>query len=322
MYRDKEDLIHVNFLIDIGGLGDLIGTLPTIDYIYRHHSQIVIHFWVPDFALDFCERSLPKDKQRVIIRKFSENKKYNDKFYGRALGLGKHTNLATHMTRHAFNMFLNVEVPIEEMNYLSVNTSDIDITKFGLPEKYVIIATGFTAEVREFLPKYINSISKYIISKGYIPVFLGKKETFNGYKHTIKGQFKEEIDLSSGINLVDSTNLVECQKIIADAKAIVGLDNGLLHVAGTTSIPIVGGFTTVLPEHRMPVRNGILGWNYYPVTVPKEKLKCIGCQSNWSFGYEIDFTKCHYVEKKLDKEIQCVSLLDSSLYIKELERIL
>lgn len=258
----------------------------------------------------------------MIIRKFSDNKKYNDKFYGRALGLGKHTNLATHQTRHAFNMFLNVEVPIEEMNYLPVDTVDVQITKFNLPEKYVVIATGFTAEVREFLPKYINDISKYVLSKGYTPVFLGKKETFNGYKHTIKGQFKEEIDFSLGINLVDATNLVECQKIIAGSKCILGLDNGLLHIAGTTSVSIIGGFTTVKPEHRMPVRNSVLGWNYYPVIVSKEKLPCVFCQSNWSFGYETDFTKCHYVEKKLDKEIQCVKLLTSDLYIDKLKDIL
>lgn len=323
MYRTNKDFstIHVNFLTDSGGVGDLIATLPAWNYIYKYHPQVIMHVWVPDYSIDLVKRSLPVDKHRLIIKPFSENHKYNENFYARATGIGAHTNLATHPTRHAFNMYVNVEVPIEEMNYLSVNTEDVEINQFQLPEKYVVIATGFTSEVREFLPKYVNEVARYVVSRGYTPVFLGKKESFTGYKYTIKGTFKEEIDFSLGLNLVDKTTLVECQKIIANSKCIVGLDCGLIHLAATSEVPIIVSYTTVKPEHRLPYRHGELGWNCYAIQ-PPESLGCRGCQSNWSFGYETNFTKCHYVEKKIDTKIQCIEQITSNMYIKELEKVL
>src|SRR5207245_757155 len=114
---------------------------------------------------------------------------------------------------------------------------------------------------------------------------------------------------------INKTNLLESREIINKAKTIVGLDNGLLHIAGTTNIPIIGGFTTVEPKYRMPYRNNVLGYNYYPV-VPPESLVCRFCQSNWTFTYEQDFKVCYY------KDYLCIKQLSADLYIKELEKIL
>jgi ADP-heptose:LPS heptosyltransferase len=314
VYREpRKDLTHYNILFDDGGIGDSIARLPAVEYITRFHTHIKTHLWVPDYFVEFSERCLSAGP---IIKSFSEGKKkFNSKFLARAFTIHKINNLAMHMTDHAFLCLLNQQVPTKYRSYPKIKMDDVDISAFKLPEKYVVICTGFTTTVRQFLPQYINAVAKYIFSKGYIPVFLGKRESNNGANYVIRGNFADSIDFSTGIDLIDKTSLVESAKIVAGAKTIVGLDNGLLHIAGCTDVPIVGGFTTVNPNHRMPYRNGILGWNYYPV-VPPETLACRLCQSNMSFDIEQDFTECFYNDRK------CVSELSSDLYCYQLEKIL
>lgn len=316
MYRMPQAPLTINMLANSGGVGDVIASLPAVNYILKYHPHVSINFWVGDFIVEFAQRSLPKDP-RIKIRGFTDIKDYDNTLYARAIGYGStHTNFATHMTKHAFSMYLNVEPPVEEMNYLPLDTTGIDITKYELPEKYVCLNVGHTAVVREWLPEYITEVAKYIKDKGYTPVFLGRSESPNGAGHIIKGHLDKPIDFSLGIDLRDKTTLSEAQVVIAGAKAMVGLDCGLLHVAGTTDTAIVGGFTSVEPEHRMPIRHNVLGWNFYPVTLTPKQLACIGCQSNMSFSYGHRFDQCFH------GDLLCIKMLVPDLYIEQLEKIL
>lgn len=224
-------------------------------------------------------------------------------------------NMASHLTDHAFYILVNKGVEDKFKNYLKPTLDKIPLIKFNLPKNFVVMTTGFTAPAREMYAEYINEICNYIKDKGYEVVFLGKTETQTGVKHIIQGSFSNEVDYSIGLNLIDKTFLLETTKIISMAKTIVGLDNGILHLAGCTDIPIVGSFSSVEPKYRMPYRNDILGWNYYPV-VPPEDLKCRFCQSNMVFTHSHDFKTCYY------KDYQCLSKLTPDLYINELEKIL
>ena len=329
MYRKTQDIIHINIVFDSGGLGDLVGSLPCINYIYQMHKHVVIHLWLPVYGIDLAKRSLPDDPNRIIIKSFLEKEKFRKDFFGRAFTVHKSTNLGYHTTKQAYAVLINEEVEDKHLNYLPVRTDDIDISKFNLPEKYIILTTGFTAPVREFLPEYINEVVDYTKKKDYEVVFLGKKESPNGAGHVIKGNFKTEINYSAGIDLIDKTTLPEAQKIMSQSKCVVGLDNGLLHLAATSEVPIVFSFTSVKPEHRLPYRHDTRGWNCYSV-VPPESLACRFCQSNWQFTYyndtpkkkQHDFKRCYYVERKEDFEIRCIKMLTPMLYINELEKIL
>jgi len=312
MYREKQKEENVNIVFDDGGIGDAIGRLPAVKYAHDMHPHVKFYLWIPDYFYGIALRSLPK---RINIKKFTDGKHYNETYAGRHFAIPHHNNLACHITDNAFNMILNKSVENKYKNYLPVYTDDISIKRFGLPKNYIIVSTGFTAPVREFLPEHVNKVVQYIKFKNYTPVFLGKEEAHNGSGYTIKGNFREEINYDKGINLLNKTSLLETHAIIKNAKTIVGLDNGLLHLAGTTDIPIVGGFTTVDPEHRMPYRHDQMGWNYYPV-VPTQDLKCRFCQSNWNFTYDHDFKECYY------KDYLCIKQLNADLYIKELEKIL
>lgn len=303
-----------------GDFGDHIASLPVHKYIqdnYPHVNQIV---WYPDFFVDFAKHLLPG----VIIKPFSKgDKEYNDKLAGRKMSNTQATNMGMHMTDNAFHILIDKQVDNKYKNYLQLNLDKIHIGKFALPEKYVVIPTGFTAEVREMKANVVNELSDYILRKGYIPVYLGSRAAKVGAADVgdIKATFNTDIDYSKGIDLINRTTLLEAGKICGEAAAVVGLDSGLLHVASCTDVWVVGGFTTVRPEHRMAYRKDYLGYHYYPV-VPDENLACRFCQSNWEFLFSTDYRKCFYKEWKLDTEIKCVEQLTSDKYIKCLEQLL
>ena len=314
MFRNKKykKLEHVNVLFDSYGFGDYIAFLPVIKYVRDHAPNIVQHVWVRDFFLDLAKNLVPG----VIIKPLSKGEKeYNAKMAGVKLDWPNHTTLGTHTTDFGFHVLLDKQVESKFKNYCSLDTSKIDITKFNLPEKYVVLSTGFTSPVREMIPETANGIIDYCKSKGYEVVALGSTDAKSGVGANIKGFFNDKINFDDTICLVNQTSPTEAGKIIAGAKIIVGLDNALLHLAGCTEIPIVGGFTTVDPKHRMPYRHDELGWNYYPVE-PNESLECRGCQSNFVHVYDHDFRECYYGDRL------CVTQLTADKYIEQLEKIL
>ena len=318
MYRRDEPKKRINVIFDDGGLGDNIARLPVVKFIYDYHKHITVELYVPDYFKDFAVNCTRGMTDRIKIYNFTEAPAiYTMDNPGYSSSKSGHSNMAQHMTHNIFQLVCRTNPDDHTYyNYLRPNLKPTDITKFNLPEKYVVMTTGFTSAVREFLPKHINEITQHIISKGYSVVFLGKKATPTGYEeHVIIGEFKEDIDYSIGLDLIDQTDLFEAAKIMSNAAAVVGLDNGLLHLAATTDVPIVGGFTTVNPNHRLPYRKGIMGLYFYPV-VPDESLKCRFCQSNWLFTYDQDFKECRY------EDLKCVKTLKSNKYIEQLEIIL
>lgn len=312
---------HLNIVFNAGGAGDDIARLPAVYYIWKTFPHVTIHLWLKDYAVPLAKNMLPKHG-RLRIYSVDQKHLYNKNYPAKVLDNEYHSNLSYNMTRHAFNCTVDQEVEPNDMNFLKLNTEVIDIEKFNLPEKYVAITSLYTAVVREMLPETINKITEYVISKGHVPVFLGKKETYAGQGvDVIYGYGGKGVNYERGLDLRGQTSLLEAGKILAKAEAVVGLDNGLLMLASCSDVAIVGGFTTVKPEHRMAYRNCIKGWNYFPV-VPDESVECRFCQSQFQYVFDHDFRTCFYKEQGLDKEIQCVKNLTADKYIAELEKIL
>lgn len=317
MFRDGKlpgDKYHLNVILGSGGLGDHICSLVAMDYICRKAPWIIPHLWVPDYLLDLSKNLLAAHKS-LIIKNYSDAKrKYNKNFMGVTTEWKtSHTAMRTHPVDYAFHMIVDSHVENEEKNYLKVQP--IDISEFNLPKKYVVVPVGSTSEVKEMPVKTTNDISAYCIAMGYTPVFVGsEKNPTGGGDH---GSKISNVDYSLGINLVNKTNLLQMASIITSAKCIVGLDGGLMHLAGTTDIPIICGYTFASPKHLMPIRNNELGWNVYPIEQP-ESLGCRYCQTNMIWTAEIghDFRDCYY------KDFLCVKNMTFDRFQPVLEKIL
>jgi ADP-heptose:LPS heptosyltransferase len=312
----------INILFQSGGVGDHIASLTAVDYILRRYPWITPLLWVPDFMKEISINLLPEHAQ---VWAYSEMRGRYDpsKPTKSTLWDGHSSPIKIHLLNYAFWKLVDEQPPIEEMNYLRLKLDKIDIAD-ERPLRSVVITTGFTADVREFPPSAVNEVARYVKSKDYTPIFLGQTSTKTGAHDTIRGKFREDIDFSLGVNLIDKTTLVEAGAIMASSAAVVGVDNGLMHVAGTTDVPIIGGFTTVRPEIRMPVRHNKLGWNFFPV-VPDESLSCRFCQQDTNFIYGHDYRNCLHRAKgpgfghMINK---CTKQMTPEKFIEKLEQVL
>lgn len=168
------------------------------------------------------------------------------------------------------------------------------------PKRYAVITTGVTTPSRHVKPEYWNYVIEHIRAQGLTPVFLGKRVTDTGNVRNIHTVYSDELRMDLGLNLLDQTSLMQAAAVMSRAAYVVGHDNGLLHLAGCTEVPIVFGYNLASPEHREPIRT--VG-RTYNVTLRPEELACIHCQSNTNFVIGYNFRECFY------KDLACVPKL-------------
>lgn len=303
----EDEYMHLNFYD--GGLGDHIARLPAVQYLLDEYPFLYLTVWCPKFFVEFGKQAVPG----AAWREYQTHKPIPMTRYPLNAGsINGVTSLRSHLVDHAFMRIVDKQVPIEKRNYIQVKPIEYETLK----QRYVVVTTGFTAAVREFKPQVVNEIVDFIKSKDCEVVFLGSKEaTVGAGVQNIKGEFSKDIDFSKGVDLRNKTTISEAHAIIAKSKAIVGLDNGLLHLAGCTQVPIIAGYTTVDPIYRMPYRNNELGWNTHAI-VPETSLKCRFCQSNMNFVYDFDFRNCYY------DDFKCIKDQTAAPYIKHLEKLI
>lgn len=267
---------------------------------------------MPDFLVELAKNVLP---ETINTRSYTNMKyQYDPSKVTKTTEWDSITSpMKIHCVDYAFIKLCDELPDIRCKNYLTLKYDKIKNITSMLPEKFVVITTGYTAKVREFPAKSINEVAKYVRSKGYEVVFLGQTQTETGAQHKIQGTFDNAVDYDIGINLIDKTSLLQAAGIISQAKALVGVDNGLMHVAGLTETFIVGGYTTVSPEIRMPYRHDMLGWRCSPI---RTGVQCRFCQERTNFLFGHDYRNCLY------KDNACVSEMTSDKFIKELEYIL
>ncbi len=305
---------QVNVLIKDGGLGDLLCSLVAVDYNIKNCSDVEFLVWVPDHMVDLTKHVLTPG---AIIRGYSKAKhKYNDKLAGVTTGWNtSHTPMRTHPVDFGFHMLSDTHIyDLNQKNYLKIKPDEIDISRFDIPEKYVIVPVGAVCSVKAFPIETANAIVDFIISKGYTPVFLGKEKAESGVENIRIEAKLINIDYSKGVNLVNRTNLLESAKLIHNAKAIVGMDGGLIHLAGYTDTNIICGYTLVSPVHVAPIRNGSQTYKFEAVE-PDEHIPNRYYQTKTNFNYDEDMRYFKGWE-------EVVKSMTPEKFIKALEKVL
>jgi ADP-heptose:LPS heptosyltransferase len=303
-------------------MGDLLCALITVDYIIKEVKHVDPFIWVPDYMLDFSKNVLPPETK---VYNFSNaTKHFNNKLIGISTKWeGQHTAMRVHPTDFSNHVLIDADLPVEKKNYLKFNNEGIDLTRFNLPEKYVVISVGSTAPTKELPVPVLNKIIEYVITKGYTPVFIGKSASKLGEGKGIDKKFEianaklAAIDYTRGIDLTNQTSLNETAAIISKAKAFIGMEGGLTHLAGFTDVKIVSGYSFVNPDILMPIRNNIKGYEVYPV-VPEESLACRFCQSNIPLLYNHDFRFCFYGPD----DYKCIKQLTFEKWKEAIDKVL
>lgn len=293
MFRKPEDAPQtktpINVLIGENGFGDLICALIAANYLVLNCPWLNPLIWVPTYLLDFTKHILPKN---AIVRDFIEaTKKYDNTKYGVTTKWSNITPMKMHPVKYGYAALCDYEPTDQEMSYLKIRPEEIDITRFNLPEKFVVLPAAATERVKTIPKETMDQISDYVVSKGYTPVYLGKTENFTGFEDMYGRSVAQDYDFSKGINLLEQTTVLESAAIVSKAKLFIGIDSGLSHLCGFTDTTGICYYSFVSGSKMAPIRDGLYSKNWYIIESPE--LKCNGCQSKW-VQMEHDFRECFY----------------------------
>jgi ADP-heptose:LPS heptosyltransferase len=298
------------FMFNTLAIGDVIAAVPVIkwalDNLYTDPKDYIVvskgmfrpffHF-VPDSNWRDFDK---KDNSWDVPATFAMTT-LNQKKEQLARNTPKHMHLAQFASIKMLDRILNVD----QLNYLPIQDAPID--HLNLPKKYVVFVSSYRDETRAWHAEHLLGTARWCESKGFEPVFIGKTD-MNIEPHLVpKTSLPQKLDF--GIDLRNKTTIQELASVMGGAKAVCGLDSGPIHLAGTTSVPIVCGYTSVLPEFRIPIRRD----GQTVVVMPN--IPCIGCESKWESHFW-NFENCYL------KHIDCCKAMTSDKFIACLEQIL
>lgn len=189
--------------------------------------------------------------------------------------------------------------------FLSSSQQDIvnkEISTFG--DNYVVIhMRKYGWPNRNFGEAFWQEVVREILQKtDYKIVQIGAKDeiAFSGNPRLIDFRGKYDIQVARGI--------------IDAARALIGTDTGVLHIAACTSTPIISAFTSAHHDYRKPLRNDSI---FFPI-LPKNNdgiiLECYGCQKD-EIPPQTDF-RCRRTDVICNKSIRVEDIIEQLLTIK------
>ncbi len=294
----------INIDFNSSALGDTIGFLPVLKYL--QDRNMIEKVYVLDYLQELFTFVLRPEQ--IIVKK--DGDQYVSKWPFLMSWVPKPTNLHMHFVDYGSIVLADRILDMEDKNYPNVNVDDVP--NLVSSDNYVVLTYGSTYSNKKIPAKTIEGIINYFKYKGIEVVLLGKNMVLSHNGGEIKIHF-DDIDTDGCINLIDKTTLKQAVRIIRGAKCIVGVDNGLIHLAGLTDTPIVVGYSLRHPKYSLPIRHNELGWNCY-VVEPDDK--CRYCMTDWVLPVNADFRHCD------NESFLCVKSLTVEKFIKKIEEVL
>lgn len=317
MYRNGQQVLthkEHDFLLNHGALGDVITSLPAIAFARQAVStELQMRVYCPGWQVEFVDHLLkpygPIEVKDIATfpLKAAQRADYDKSNSMNTALHNTHTRNRVHMVDYAFNFLLDARPEsIEQRSY--VTAAPLGLRK--IVDKYVVFPMGATSDNKLFHASVAGPVMKWCQDQGYKVVLVGNT-TQRTVAETADGKIeklviRQQTDLlpkdvfDACIDLREKTTLLELRDLCGHASAVVGVDGGTLHVAGTTDTNIIYAMGTTLPKHRYIARGGDPSHKVRYV-VPRD-LECTGCQSNWQMT-RWNFTQCAYGDNKCMEQL-------------------
>lgn len=312
MYRDGRRLITTerhNFVLNHGALGDAITSLPAIIKAGQGFSDVMdLRVWCGKWQHELFAHLLEPYGKFTMMDiaafpyKYEERKMMQiEAAFGtvayNAPVFDQHTRNRVHMVDFAFN-FLTDSRP-ESMLERSYPTA-APLGPRTIAEKYVVVPVGATSENKLFRASVMEPVMRWCIGRGYKVVITGTETSHTSVKEDgglkpikiiAQTSLLPEDLFAQLIDLREKTTLLELRDVLGHAEAVIGVDGGTIHLAGTTDTNIIYACGTALPKHRFIARGG--DHNHKIRYVGPRDLECAGCQSNMQMT-TFNFRYCPY----------------------------
>jgi len=238
-------------LSECNGLGDLICATPTIKKLHdAYQRKLIIISKMPElFKMNpYVEKSYKADS--IDRDYFNANYIMHNSFYlvGKKDERGieiKH-NMMDIRQFHAVHLGFMLGEDELECYY-----RPIEDKKHFIHEKYVVIHPVNSWPNRTWSQDNWIKLVEELIKWGYIVVAVGKDSAETGFFNVQKPVHEMENNI---INLMNQTSISETWHLINDAAAVITMDSGILHLAGTTKTDIIELGSAINPEFRRPRR--------------------------------------------------------------------
>jgi hypothetical protein len=288
-------------------MGDVLAAAPVIKYaIETFHKTADYKVLVRPHYYDFF-KFIPEDKIQDQSKPFSYALPWQIRYLNTPRSANaRTTSMHMHLSTFASIQLLNRVVDSSYLNYLPLPS--VDVSRFNVDfSRAILIVVTYRDEVRKVPLDLVSGLTEWALDCGFIPVYIGREDSSEAWKDS---PFKLAFDSlpKGGVNLLNQTSILELASIMARSYAVVGLDSGPIHLAGTTKVPIVCGFTNVAPEHRYPIRES----GKFLSIVPE--VECAHCQSRWCLNYH-DFGYCYF------KHYDCIKQMTAAKFISALEQL-
>lgn len=239
-------------LEECNGLGDLICATPTIKKLHdAYQRKLIVISKMPElFKMNpYVEKSYKADS--IDRDYFKANYIMHNSFYlvGKKdeRGVEMKHNMMDIRQFHAIHLGFMLGEDELECYYWPTEHQKNHIHK-----KYIVIHPVNSWPNRTWSQDNWTKLCEELIKWGYAVVAVGKDSSETGFFNVDKPV--HQMDNDNIINLMNQTSISETWHLINKAEAVVTMDSGILHIAGTTQTAIVELGSPINPEFRRPYR--------------------------------------------------------------------
>ena len=247
------------FLSHSPALGDLICATPTIRklaQIYNNKVLVISHQPHLFKNLPYVSDSIELNTVNIDLLSNEFDIQQSYRLLGKKDNFGVEFKHAICDIRQFHTKDLGFMLRSSELNCDYIPSIDKP-TNIDLSGDYIVIHPVQSWNSRTWGKNEWQSLCNSLYENGIKVIAIGKDSVEN---RTAKPAF--DLDISNGLNLINKTTLDETWHILNNGKAVITMDSGILHLAGTTNIDIIQLGSSIDPEFRAPYRFGTQDYKY------------------------------------------------------------
>ena len=312
----------VCYVVNCAALGDTICAAPVVKWAIEHlhkgkgadyhvlcpKSFWEVFWWVPEDKKNVLDGPpFTIDSPPWLFRYF--NPPPREKAAHKELLSAPVTSMRMHLSTYGSIRLTDRIIPLNELTYLPLPRVPVD--RFVLEGEYVIINSSYRSTVRRMPADTIAEIAAWVHSRNMLPVIVGKTDDRTPGQPLFDGMAGEKIP-GFAVDLRNDTTILELVTLMAGAWAVVTMDTGAAHLAATTEVPLIIGWTSLSPDVLFPLRKfGVFTEQVTP------ECACRYCQSLTNHHFHL-YDSCW---RQLDPP-ECCSQMTGKKFINKLEAVL